>query len=322
MAKALRAANEFDADNRFFLMAGDIVCEIGNTPDEIVNYTNIANEFNKTRPIVATQGNHDTYRFDPNIYYFGEGAAFNAFVTFPENGWDQGAHHGDDRSKSYYFYYNDVLFVVLNTMITNAATSTTNPGTNGHDPQRNWLRQIFEKDKNNNLSKYRIVVTHINIFQGRGSSGAGETWPMPAPRNAYIDLFTEFDVDIVFQGHDHVYTRSNPLKVTNRNAALSAIDFSGTPGGVIYSIVGATGPKYYGYRNPTGTTNLFIPQIYPIRFDDPTLRDPAGHGNMSDRSVAPGVFVNVKVTDVNLTVTARIVGETAVLDTYVVPAKR
>ncbi|MCL2765439.1 MAG: metallophosphoesterase family protein [Treponema sp.] len=267
MRVTLRAANEFDANNRFFLIAGDISDYPQENTLEFINYTKAANEFNVRRPIAATQGNHDTYiNSNPenrDHYMFGSAEVFNSFVTFPENGWNQGSHHGPHRSKSYYFYYNNVLVIMLNTFATQNPTGPSEPN---HTAQANWLRQILQHDRDNKLSKYTIVVTHIPFFAGRGSSNNNEPWLVAPTREAYGKILTDFDVDILFSGHDHVYARSNPIKI-GTNPDLTNINFNPTANGTIFTIASSTGPKIYTFRNPEGTTNTFIPRSYPVRTD-------------------------------------------------------
>jgi len=318
MRSTFRAANEFDANNRFFLIAGDISDYPQENTSEFPNYTKVANDFNIRTPIAVTQGNHDTYLVNTSNrdgYVFGSAEVFNSFVTFPENGWNQGAHHGPHRSKSYYFYYNKVLIIMLNTFATQNATGPAEPV---HTAQAAWLREILQHDKDNQLSKYIIVVTHIPFFAGRGSSNNNEPWLMAPTRAAYGKILSDFDVDICFFGHDHVYTRSEPIKITGTttgNTRLQDMDFFDTPNGTIYSIAGSIGPKIYAFRNhpsnpnapPVPTdSNTYIPQSWPVRTDQQS----------------PGMFVNVKVTSQKLIVTARRVGVTQPLDTYEVMAKR
>jgi hypothetical protein len=277
MRAALVAADAFDQDSRFYLMAGDLVDEIGKIPAEIVSYTDTANEFNAYRPIIATQGNHDTYYDNgtDNQYRFGEATIFNAFITFPDNGWDIHADKAN-RSQSYYFYYNNVLFIILNTMATSNNAGTASPN---HTKQAEWLKEVLGNDRTNGLSRYTIVMTHISPFSGRSS----ERYLTPGVRSAYGKIFSDYEVDIVFAGHDHLYGASNPIKI-GTNYALSALDFAPTPGGTIYSIVGTTGPKFY-----TLDSDTWVPQYFLTRSDN----------------ITPGMFVNVKVTAEKLTVTAK-----------------
>ena len=109
-------ANEYDPENRFAFMCGDLVDDMGKRPAEVKSYTEAASEFNKDRIIACTEGNHDTYLnvSGSNVYQFGEATMFNVFTTQPDNGFVK-----DDptKSNSYYFRYNNVLFVTLNTLI-------------------------------------------------------------------------------------------------------------------------------------------------------------------------------------------------------------
>jgi len=280
MRNTLSAADAFDPAGRFYLNGGDLVDEIGKTPAEIVSYTNVASKFNKYRPIAATQGNHDTYYDNgtDNQYRFGESTVFNAFVTFPDNGWDTNADKAN-RSQSYYFYYNKVLFIILNTMATSNNAGTTEPV---HTSQANWLRTILENDKVNNLSRYKIVLTHVSPLSGRST----ERWLTPGVRAAYGKICTDYNVDIFFAGHDHVYCRSNPIKIvgtTTTTSGLAQQNFNTTPNGTIFTIVSATGPKFYTIEKPVDVEKYF------------TVKTDAS---------APGVFVNVKVTGEKLKVTA------------------
>jgi predicted phosphodiesterase len=305
MTRTFRAANEFDEDNRFFLIAGDIVNYPQENPNEFVNFTNAANEFNVRTPIVTTQGNHDTYinsgTGNRDHYQFGSAEVFNSFITFPDNGWDQGAFHGPHRSKSYYFYYNNVLIVMLNTMATQNATGPSEPN---HTAQANWLREILEYDRTNNLSRYRIIVTHFPVFSGREN----ERWLTPGVRRAYAKIATDFDVDIFFSGHDHVYVRSNPIKFSVENPQLTAANFPETQGGTIFTIPAGTGTRLDDWRVPAANL-AFHEHIYPFRH--------------AGTAINPGVFVNIKVTDAKMIVTAMTSANPPVeLDRYEITPKR
>jgi len=299
MRVALQKANEFDADNRFFLNCGDIVNNTSR-PSELNDYTTVANEFNNERPIAATQGNHDTYsNVGSDVYRFGESMVFNAFVTFPDNGCEPVKH----KSQSYYFYYNKVLVIMLNTMVGNSdlsVTSGTSQGAAAHNAQVAWLKELLEKDRAENKSKYIIIATHVSPFSGRSS----ERWLTPEVRASYGKICTDYGVDIFFAGHDHLYARSYPIKITGTNTALTALDFGPTSGGTIFTIAGSTGPKFYAQDTGFAAEAYFKGKITR------TIED-----------VSNGVYVNVKVTDEKLSVLAKRVDGT-LLDSYEVEAKR
>ena len=290
MIATMDAANAFDSGNRFFLNCGDLTERIGNTTtstgrSEIVNYTNAANRFNNKTPIAATQGNHDAYPTgSATDIRWNEASIFNAFVTFPDNGRAVSA----TQSRSYYFYYNDVLFIMLNTIATIGTA------------EANWLKDVLENDKNKagGESKYKIAAMHIGAF----GNHYYENGNVVNVRNAYGKIFTDYGVDIVFSGHDHTYGRSNPISLST-TTAIGSINFAGTPGGTVFSIAGATGPKFYESENGAYLNNQF----------------PVKHGQAYGS--ANGYFVNVKVTGAKLSVTAKFSNGTE-LDAYEVTAKR
>jgi predicted phosphodiesterase len=274
MKNTLKAANDYDPDNRFFLHCGDVVEQIGNDPAQVVYYTNAANEINRSKPVITTQGNHDTYNVKSASDYndrFNNAVAFNAHTVFPINGWE-GNIDDQKKSQSYYFYYNKVLFIMLNTLIED----------NQHASQAEWLRGVLRHDRDNNLSRYTIVCTHKGPF----GNHYYEDYYIRVVRANYGKLFSDFNVDIVFHGHDHTYVRTNPIKIPTMavNEYLTpanATFFDATPNGTIYSIPGSTGKKLYGERNESGTTPMW---------DTTYIRR-----TKTESEVSGGVFVNVKV---------------------------
>jgi acid phosphatase type 7 len=304
MTATLRAADDFDPYHKFYLMGGDLVDQIGLRPAEIVSYTNAAKEFNIKKPIAATQGNHDTHYTDGTAYRFGEAEVFNAFITFPDNGGDTQADKAK-RSQSYYFYYNKVLIIMLNTMATSVGVTSPDPV---YTRQVNWLKDVLENDRTKGLSRYKIVLTHVGPLGSRDSN----RYPTSNVRAAFAKIFTDYGVDIVFSGHDHVYARSNPIKITvnlvggTNDTDLvnmeNAGNFNTVAGGTIFSVVSATGPKFYEITK----SDTWIPKFFPKITDEQE----------------PGVFVHVSVTEEKLIVTAKRIDNVLVsLDSYEVMKK-
>ena len=284
----MRRANEYDPENRFAFMCGDLVDDMGKRPNEIKSYTEAASEFNKDRIIACTEGNHDTYLnvSGSNVYQFGEATMFNAFTTQPDNGFVK-----DDVTKgnSYYFRYNNVLFVTLNTLIADES----------YEPQADWLIDVLNENID---ADYIIATMHIGPFAGKDD----REWKEPKVRQYFLPIFAEYKVDAVFYGHDHTYGRSNPLKFTGKETAneLKTIDTTPVEDGTIFSMVGATGPKFYSLDH-----NLYQDNIFAVR----------GEAN-------PGSFVNVKVEEDQLTVNALKLpannqGDLISLDSYTIPKK-
>lgn len=288
MSKTLNAANEYDEDHRFFFLAGDLVDDIGKKPAEIKSYTQAASEFNKYKIIATTQGNHDTYENNQpnNTYKFSQATIFNTFTTFPNNGFVQ-----DDvtKSNSYYYRYNNLLFVSLNTMVTDDA----------YAPQAAWLRNVLDEQSD---ADYIVATMHIGPFQSENDS----EWKEPNVRKAFLGIFSEYKVDAVFYGHDHSYGRTNPIALTGNETVNDLKIFNTTPNedGTVFSMVGATGPKFYDLGN-----NSYQSNIFSVRSD-----------------ARPGTFVNVQVNDDELEINAFKLstttdGEIIPIDSYSIPKK-
>ena len=286
MVKTLTKSEEYEDDNRFFLCNGDVSDDQGNQPGEIQDYADMATTFNKYKPISITQGNHDTYGTTKSNYLWGESTVFNAYMTYPNNGWET----NPEKSASYYYYYNNVLFIVMNTLIKDE----------DYDRQADWLIDVLEANKESGRGEYIIVNSHIGPIGNR----YGDKWKESPIRNTYTPIFNKYKVDCVFYGHDHTYARTNPI-VIDGTMDLKTVDTTpDTENGVIYSIVGATGPKFYGEDDKSYQTN-----IWEIR-------------TTAKADVEPGVFVNVRVKDDELEVIAQKSDEEmTLLDSYTVPKK-
>ena len=289
MRATFTAANEYDPDHRFFFNCGDLVNYIGAEPGEIADYMSVASEFNKYKVIGATQGNHDTYHNEPgmNNYIFGEATVFNAFIANPGNGFEQ---EDVNKSNSFFYIYNGLLFISLNTLIADAS----------YDAQVQWLRDVLDTYQYD--VDYIVATMHIGPFQSEDDS----EWKEPLVRKNLLPVFAEYKVDAVFYGHDHTYGRTNPIALTGNESVndLKTFDTTPNPDGTVFSMVGATGPKFYDLGSNSYQDNMF-----EVRGD-----------------ARPGSFVNVKVEEDQLTINAFKLpqttgGELISLDSYTIPKK-
>jgi len=85
--------------------------------------------------------------------------------------------------------------------------------------QKIWL----ENDLKNNKQKWTIVSMHKGIYQQGGKSSYFDAW---------ASTLDSYQVDMVLNGHDHVYVRTYPMKNDQRTA-----------GGTIYLQTGGSGIK-------------------------------------------------------------------------------
>jgi len=143
-----------------------------------------------------------------------------------------------DSVQNYWYRYGDTLFMVWNCTTGNAAG------------MRTFLSNAIAENQD---ATWRILNFHYDVY-GQGSSHAlsdGKTY-----RDTYVPVIDEFDIDVVFNGHDHSYSRSFPMKwsgssSTSNSQGMQTETFGpkGTsidPVGTVYfSLNSSTGSKYY-----------------------------------------------------------------------------
>ncbi len=184
-SSTLNSALKKNANASFVLSAGDQVqCRTKDAPANKTDNTYSEIEYTgflsadalKSLPLAPTVGNHDstlvnyTYHFNtPNNSELGS----NGIV-------------GGD----YWFTYGNALFIMLNTQDTNTAEH----------------RQFIEKAVAANPDcKWRFVTLHQDIYGSAEHSNEPEITNL---RYELVPYFEEFDIDAVFTGHDHAYSRS------------------------------------------------------------------------------------------------------------------
>ncbi len=184
-SSTLNSALKKNANASFVLSAGDQVqCRTKDAPSNKTDNTYSEIEYTgflsadalKSLPLAPTVGNHDstlvnyTYHFNtPNNSELGS----NGIV-------------GGD----YWFTYGNALFIMLNTQDTNTAEH----------------RQFIEKAVAENPDcKWRFVTLHQDIYGSAEHSNEPEITNL---RYELVPYFEEFDIDAVFTGHDHAYSRS------------------------------------------------------------------------------------------------------------------
>lgn len=140
-------------------------------------------------------------------------------------------------------YGDDIIFINLNTNDTNNNIDFTS--------QYNWLKDQLEtyKDK-----KWKIVQLHKGLMSTGNHTNDGEVdWL----RDILPPLFAEYKVDLVLQGHDHVYTRSRSYFY---GKDFNGKNYSGHQpcwlNGVVYDGRDEDHPKYVFQGKERDITNL------------------------------------------------------------------
>jgi len=220
----------------------------------------------RSLPFAPVSGNHDNHLH------------FNYHYNVP-NITETGTS-GAEVGRNYYYKYNNILFVVLDTAPYPGSQSAAAPyitryravltaATNAHPASTyDWL--IVQHHKSTASVADHLADRDIQYYVEAG----------------FETLMSEFNVDFVLAGHDHVYARSYPLsgrgggKVSVPNKTFNPASGSTwhNPGAPVYlTFTTGSGLKYYAVRaDPTsvyGNTlyvkdNASYPYLGEITGDD------------------------------------------------------
>ncbi len=174
-------------------------------------------------PVMAISGNHET------SYRAGVNETFKHFnVKIPTQETKFGYY--------YSFNYGNAKFIMLNT--NNLIDNKLEPA------QYNWL----EKELKNNNKKWTIVSLHNPMYSvGNYGADSSKNYISLALRAQLTKLFVDCKVDLVLQGHDHVYSKTFPIKadgMADTNPIYETVDsvkYTVNPTGTIYSMHGPAG---------------------------------------------------------------------------------
>lgn len=212
-------------DYDFILNTGDIVDHGDNLKQWQWALDGKASESVMNTFFAPASGNHEGY---------GEKATVMNFYidSAPEQDTTTGVY--------YSFDYNNIHIAVLNTNDLNENNALS-------DTQIEWLK----KDMNSSSAQWKFAAIHKGIYTN-GTHYHDDD--VTAIREQLKTLMPELGIDMVFQGHDHVYLRTNALN----NNAIASEGYSGTsiyndeayktmedPTGTVYVISGTAGSKHY-----------------------------------------------------------------------------
>lgn len=175
--RTLEIATAENPGLNFIISAGDQVNRTGKAKEE--EYAGYLNpQVLACLPVATTIGNHDSLNAD-YAYHF-----------YNPNSTDYGTTQaGGD----YYYSYGPGLFIVLNTNNYNVAE---------HE------QAIAEAVASDPGAVWRVVTIHQDIY-GTGLDHS-DTDGMIL-RTQLTPVFDKYDIDVVLQGHDHTYSRSQLL---------------------------------------------------------------------------------------------------------------
>lgn len=266
--KSLVNAVKYDTD--FIAFAGDLVdnshANWGSDLSKIVmeewSYAfDVPKEIIMNYPMVSAAGNHERggYSFynHNNI----------DFVNYD----DTGAYYSLD--------YDNLHLTVLNTNSFESGTEAVKQA------QLDWL----ESDLSTTDKPWKIVMMHVGPYSTGDHTNDDFTKYI---RNTLPQIFAKYKVDLVLQGHDHVYTRTMPYlygegengRIANRNETYifeDGYNWSLEPDGTYYITINHCGVK--SYPPLEYDTSRIFPATSPV------------NGKIMSQEIKERMFANVKI---------------------------
>ncbi|GBG11238.1 putative metallophosphoesterase [Paenibacillus agaridevorans] len=233
------------SDSSFTYIGGDLTDTAANETQWELFFNNggayptAGTDFLKNNLISVVQGNHDN-------------AAFNGHINVP-----------DQSGGAYAFDYGPAKFVMLNTQNITAEQKAA---------QETLLRSEAAKAKEN--GQWIFVGMHKAIYTGASHITDADIIDL---RKYWSPIFAELDIDIVMQGHDHVFSRGF-VTADGANANPEMLDqtMAQQPDHAPFYIQALTagGLKWYGTKNYTISTGDPLTPDY--KFLDVNSAKPAG----------------------------------------------
>ncbi|WP_288832196.1 metallophosphoesterase family protein [uncultured Corynebacterium sp.] len=197
----------------------------------------------------AIQGNHETYASPIETKHFQEH-------------WNLPNELGD--TSNYFFEQNNALFIALNSNRKDAA---------GLAEQAQFVRDTVAA---HGAGKDWIIVANHFAFHSQGGRYTDDD--IVAMREALSPVFSEVGVDLVLNGHDHMYNRShlmNGLEPTvPDNPAQPGDVLEQREGDVLYLTLNtAVGGKFYDYQGNDGKDypDMTLERSRELGLNQPTI---------------------------------------------------
>lgn len=221
-----------------------------------------------------------------------------------------------DTTNGFYYSYDigDVHFTIINT---NDTLTTSTPLS---DNQLTWL----EEDLKNSTATWKILLTHKGFYTTGRHVLEGD---IELLRRDVLPLISKYHVDLVLQGHDHVYSRTNEYawdsdgKTPKTNVTYETENIDN------YSYQYAVNPKgtYYAIVNTAcGHANNVSPVLdnskLPSYFSLATSRI---NGNFLNIQPNTAMYGNISIKDGKLLLKSyQVINGKSVLYDYIGISKR
>ena len=206
-----------ESDLAFCLVTGDVT-DRGGQEAQWNGFFGDVTSLNKI-PFMTTAGNHEYYTTASGSY--DSPYIYNQYFNNPNNSFTGRIN------STYYFKYNNILFIMLDTIKTDMMAE-----------HREWLVNVLE----NNTADYIIVGMHCGLT----SCGpyAGDAKIQSA---AFQDIFENYSVDLVLSGHEHIFSVTSTMYQGKKNPEL----------GTTYVVGAAAGNKWYTAQSTHTKTKDF-----------------------------------------------------------------
>lgn len=218
--------NQIKDTSDFVLHTGDVV-EWSKHESEWTDMLHENFQYLSKMPLMGIAGNHDsTYKSGTSEFW----KHFNNKI--PEQVSTKAGYY-------YSFTYSNAKFIMLNTNNSSGALDS---------PQYAWLINELK----NNDSDWTIVGMHCPLYSiGQWGADPEKNRQSLALRAQLQGVFAEYGVDVVFQGHDHLISRTNPISADGKPTAETwrtenSVEYSVDPNGVIYVMDGMVGSNTKG----------------------------------------------------------------------------
>lgn len=233
----------------FTVLGGDIV-NSGISMTEFDLFRENAEGVFAGLPLLSTVGNHESN------FIGGKPELFLDVFALPQNG-PEGF-----KEEFYSFDAANCHILVLNSWIFSGEQKLTEAD---YARVNDWIK----RDLASSTADWQIVVTHVPTYAVHSDATA------TAVRQSWAPIFEQYGVDLVFEGHQHVYRRSYPLYE-------GRIDYEK---GVTY-IMGVSGSKFYDSADETLSErtvyNTSTYQLVQIDGDALTVQTLDADGNELD----------------------------------------
>lgn len=234
-AKVLDTAYTMYPNADFILHTGDHVDKGDNANQWQWFFNTGSNNLMKT-VLMPTAGNHEAkseYAIDQNFI----------LSNVPKQDTSTGVY--------YSFDYNNAHFMVLNTNNLSEEKGLSKD-------QMEWLR----KDAAQSDAQWKIVALHKAPYSNGSHFDDDDVIQL---RKELGTLMPELGIDVVLQGHDHVYLRTGVMdnnevvQTQTKTVTYNGRDYTAKldPKGSIYVISGCSGVKTYVTKDPSETDRLF-----------------------------------------------------------------